>query len=160
MEFRLLGPVGVWDGGAPVPVGGSKPRTLLAALLLNRGAVVPAQRLVDVVWGEAPPDSARGLVQNYVSTLRRSLHRDDRDEIILTRPPGYLLRAEPAQLDLVRFERDVAAGREATAAGRYQEAAELNARTLKARIAVSGENSEETIIAELRVAVEIGRAHV
>jgi len=130
VEFRLLGPVGVWDGGAPVPVGGSKPRTLLAALLLNRGAVVPAQRLVDVVWGEAPPDSARGLVQNYVSTLRRSLHRDDRDEIILTRPPGYLLRAEPAQLDLVRFERDVAAGREAAAAGRYQEAADLLRRAL------------------------------
>jgi len=75
------------DGAAPVPVGGSKPRALLAALLLDLGTVVPAQRLVDVVWGEAPPDTARGLVQTYVSALRRALHRDRREEIILTRPP-------------------------------------------------------------------------
>src|SRR5262249_45695332 len=67
VEFRLLGPVEVRDGDATVPIGGSKPRALLAALLLDLGTVVPAQRLVDVVWGEAPPDTARGLVQTYVS---------------------------------------------------------------------------------------------
>jgi DNA-binding SARP family transcriptional activator len=125
VEFRLLGPVEVRDGDAPVPIGGSKPRALLAALLLDLGTVVPAQRLVDVVWGEAPPDTARGLVQTYVSTLRRALHRPGHDELILTRPPGYLLRAEPAELDLVRFGRDVAAGREAARVGRYEDAARL-----------------------------------
>jgi DNA-binding SARP family transcriptional activator len=130
VEFRLLGPVGVWDGGVPVPVGGSKPRALLAALLLDLGEVVPAQRLVDVVWGEAPPDTARGLVQTYVSALRRALHRDGAAEVILTSPPGYLLRAEPEQLDLVRFARDVAAGRRAAAEGRHAEAADLLRRAL------------------------------
>jgi DNA-binding SARP family transcriptional activator len=125
VEFRLLGPVEVRDGDAPVPIGGSKPRALLAALLLDLGTVVPAQRLVDVVWGEAPPDTARGLVQTYVSTLRRALHRPGQDDLILTRPPGYLLRAAPAELDLVRFGRDVAAGREAARVGRYEDAARL-----------------------------------
>ena len=125
MEFRLLGPVEVRDGDAAVPIGGSKPRALLAALLLDLGTVVPAQRLVDVVWGDAPPDTARGLVQTYVSTLRRALHRPGQDDVILTRAPGYLLRAEPAELDLVRFGRDVAAGREAARVGRYEDAAGL-----------------------------------
>ncbi len=125
MEFRLLGPVEVRDGDGPVPIGGSKPRALLAALLLDLGTVVPAQRLVDVVWGEAPPDTARGLVQTYVSTLRRALHRPGQDDPIVTQPPGYLLRAEPTELDLVRFGRDVAAGREAARVGRYEDAARL-----------------------------------
>jgi DNA-binding SARP family transcriptional activator/tetratricopeptide (TPR) repeat protein len=130
VEFRLLGPVGVWDGDVPVPIGGSKPRTLLAALLLDPGTVVPAQRLVDVVWGEAPPDSARGLVQNYVSALRRALHRPGTDEVILTRPPGYLLRARPEDVDLACFGRDAAEGRRAAADGRHADAADLLRRAL------------------------------
>jgi DNA-binding SARP family transcriptional activator/tetratricopeptide (TPR) repeat protein len=130
VEFRLLGPVGVWDGDVLVPIGGSKPRTLLAALLLAPGTVVPAQRLVDVVWGEAPPDSARGLVQNYVSALRRALHRPGTEDVIVTRPPGYLVRVRPEDVDLVRFGRDVAQGRRAAAEGRHRDAADLLRRAL------------------------------
>ena len=59
LEFRLLGAVEVWADGRPVPVGGAKPRTLLAALLLERERVVPVSRLIDVIWSDDPPDTAR-----------------------------------------------------------------------------------------------------
>ncbi|WP_143672012.1 AfsR/SARP family transcriptional regulator, partial [Streptomyces caniscabiei] len=90
LEYRLLGPVEVWTGGRRIPLGGPKPRALLAALLLRPGRVVSAGALIDTVWGDEPPDSARALVQTYVSGLRRALPAAA--EGIETRPPGYLLR--------------------------------------------------------------------
>ncbi|MFD0473287.1 winged helix-turn-helix domain-containing protein [Nonomuraea thailandensis] len=83
MEFRLLGPVEVWDGTQRVPLGGPKPRALLASLLLSPGRVVSVDRLVDLIWSDRVPGTARELVQTYVSALRRRL----RTEVIVTRPP-------------------------------------------------------------------------
>ena len=83
--------------------GGVGRRATLAALLLEPNRVVAADRLVDVLWGESPPPSARGSLQNHVWRLRRVL--GDRLE---TRAPGYLLRVEPEDLDLDRFRRLVA----------------------------------------------------
>src|SRR5689334_1027705 len=99
MDFRLLGPVEVWDAGAAVPLGGSKPRALLAALVLERGRVVSVHRLVDLLWDADPPPTATGLVQTYVSGLRRQLRRTGREDVIQTRPPGYLILAEPDEVD-------------------------------------------------------------
>jgi DNA-binding SARP family transcriptional activator len=120
MEYRLLGPVEVWNADELIDLGGTKPRTLLAALVLARGRVVPASRLVDVIWGDDPPRTAAGLVQSYVSALRKALPGDG---VIVTRTPGYLLRASPEQIDLVVFEQAVAAGRQAVADGRLVDAA-------------------------------------
>lgn len=128
MEFRILGPVEVWDGAQRLDLGGSKPRALLAVLLLYANQMVSTDHLVDQLWGEAPPPSARSLVQVYVSRLRQALHHS-RDQsasasVLATRPSGYLLRVEPGELDLDCFEGLTADARRAAADGDLEGAAE------------------------------------
>ncbi len=107
MEFRLLGPLEVLgDDGAPIPLGGKRPRALLTLLLLNANDVVSTDRLVDGVWGDQPPASAQSALQVHVHALRKALGADR----IVTQAPGYLVRAEPEELDVGRFERLVKAG--------------------------------------------------
>jgi DNA-binding SARP family transcriptional activator/tetratricopeptide (TPR) repeat protein len=128
MEFRILGPVEVWDGSQQLDLGGPKPRALLAVLLLQTNQVVPTDRLVDELWGEASPPTARNLVQVYVSRLRQALHRNRdgsaTDQVLVTRPSGYLLRVKPGELDLDRFEGLTTQARRAAADGDLKRAAE------------------------------------
>jgi DNA-binding SARP family transcriptional activator len=119
MEFRVLGPVEVAVEGAPVPVGGPKPRTLLALLAVRAGHVVPAEQLIDAIWGEEPPESARAAVHTYVSALRRALAED----VIVRGTGGYRLDVEQERVDLHVFTREVSAGKRAAAAGRLDRAA-------------------------------------
>jgi DNA-binding SARP family transcriptional activator len=51
MKFRILGPLEVEDDGRELALGGPKPRALLAVLLLHPNEVVPADRLIDELWG-------------------------------------------------------------------------------------------------------------
>jgi len=83
-----------------VELGGPKQRALLALLLLDAGRAVSTDRLIDALWGEEPPKTASTSLQNLVSQLRKVLGAD----LLVTKPPGYLLRAEPAQLDVKRAE--------------------------------------------------------
>ena len=76
MEFRILGPLEVLDGGAPVPLAGRNQRALLALLLLNAGEVVSTDRLSDGLWGAQPPRTASASLQNAVSQLRKLLGAD------------------------------------------------------------------------------------
>jgi predicted ATPase/DNA-binding SARP family transcriptional activator len=108
MEFRLLGPLDVVDGGRSLPLGGPKQRSVLAVLLLDAGRVVPAEQLIDELWGETPPATVAKIVQVYVSRLRKQIG----GERLLTRPPGYVADVAD-QLDLVRFERLLARARAA-----------------------------------------------
>src|SRR5881396_521076 len=107
MEFRILGPLEVWDGGREASLGGPKPRALLAVLLLHPNEVVPTDRLIDELWGEDSPDDAASALRVNVSRLRKALPND----VLTTRSPGYAIRVEPDQLDLLRFERLVDEGR-------------------------------------------------
>ncbi|MEV4411220.1 BTAD domain-containing putative transcriptional regulator [Catellatospora sp. NPDC049609] len=125
MEFRLLGPVSAHDGGQPVPLGGAKPKALLAALLLEHGRVVATGSLVDILWGDDPPDTARALIQTYVSTLRRALARHGAGDVITTASPGYVARVDPDTLDSAVFARLLGEGRAAAAAGDHPRAAAL-----------------------------------
>ena len=107
MEFRLLGPLEVvGDDGVPVALGGPRPRSLLAQLLLHPNEVVSTDRLIDAVWGESPPASAQNALQVHVHALRGALGADR----IVTRAPGYLVRVEPDEFDVDRFERLAASG--------------------------------------------------
>ena len=116
MEFRVLGPLEVRDGERVLPLGGAKQRAVLAILLLRHDEVVSRDRLVDGVWGDAPPASAAHTLEVYISRLRKALHRDGEPERLLTRPPGYLLRVGDDELDLQRLEALMEDARRALAA--------------------------------------------
>ena len=88
MEFRLLGPLEFVVDGHVVELPPGKPRALLVLLLLDAGRIVPLDRLVDALWGEQPPATARKNVQKYVSGLRKLLP----EAVLETRPPGYSQR--------------------------------------------------------------------
>ena len=105
MEFRILGPLEVADDGRLVALGGLKQRTLLALLLLTPNRPVSVDRLVDVLWSGDPPSGASNALQYHVSQLRKTLGDN---ASIVTQEPGYVIRVDSEQLDLLRFERLVA----------------------------------------------------
>ena len=107
MEFRILGPLQVLDEGRELPLGGAKQRAVLALLLLDPNRVVSRDRLIDELWHTDPPATAPTALQVYVSQLRKALGRD----LIMTQPPGYLIRVSDGELDLHRFELLVATAR-------------------------------------------------
>jgi DNA-binding SARP family transcriptional activator len=109
MDFRILGPLEVWDRGRPIELRRRKERALLAILLLRAGMPVYADELIDGLWGERPPRTARAALQNYVAQLRRALGPG----VLLSAAGGYLLDIRPGQVDLARFERLASSGREA-----------------------------------------------
>ena len=81
MEFRILGPLEVLDEGLPVPLGTLKERIVLAVLLLHANEVVSRERLIDDLWGAAPPPTAKKAVSVYLSKLRKTLARNGEDPI-------------------------------------------------------------------------------
>jgi peptide/nickel transport system substrate-binding protein len=116
--FRILGPLEVLDGDRAVALGGLQQRALLAILLLRPNEVISTDRLIDELWGEAPPPTARQTVQVYISQLRRAVTTNGATNgAIETRAPGYLLHVAAGQLDLDQFEELSASGRLALAAG-------------------------------------------
>ncbi len=106
--FRVLGPLGVEYDGRPVPIGSPLQRRLLAILLVHAGTVVSADRLVDLLWSDRPPAAAKQGLWTCVARLRHGLADpaggEGRD-LLLTRPPGYVLTVESPQIDAGRFER-------------------------------------------------------
>ncbi|HZQ64079.1 MAG TPA: BTAD domain-containing putative transcriptional regulator [Gaiellaceae bacterium] len=118
LEFRILGPLSVRVDGVAVAAGGPKQRALLALLLLSANRVVSRERLVEELFPEQSVNSADHALRNHVSRLRKVLSPSSADEPrLVARPPGYLLRVEPGELDLESFERAAAEGREALASG-------------------------------------------
>jgi DNA-binding SARP family transcriptional activator/class 3 adenylate cyclase len=112
VEYRILGALEVAVDGAVVPVGGSRERALLALLLLRANQVVPADTLVEELWGGRPTDAAENTLRVYVSRLRKSLRTAGADEVLVTQTPGYLLRVEHDELDAARFEASAATGKQ------------------------------------------------
>jgi DNA-binding SARP family transcriptional activator len=125
VDFRILGPLEVVDERGPVRLRAAKQRALLAILLLHRNEVVSADRLIDELWGDRPPKTARKTLQMHVSHLRRVLPPG----VLRTESPGYVLTVEPGELDLDRFEALVNQARSAapaTAARLLREALALS----------------------------------
>jgi predicted ATPase/DNA-binding SARP family transcriptional activator len=116
MRFGLLGPLAVWtDDGGLVPVPGLKVRALLADLLVHEGRPVPADRLIDDLWGEAPPGNPMGALSAKVSQLRRVLEDAEPGAraLVESRPAGYLLGAAAERVDARCFQALVERAREA-----------------------------------------------
>jgi DNA-binding SARP family transcriptional activator/pimeloyl-ACP methyl ester carboxylesterase len=119
MEFCVLGPLEAVVDGRALALGGTRQRALLARLLLDNGRTIGVDRLVDDLWGDPPPDTARKMIQVYVSRLRKLLP----DDTLHTRASGYEVTIPPDSLDLERFETHRAAGRAALEYGDHERAA-------------------------------------
>ena len=123
VRFAILGPVEARSSaGDQVPVGGPRPRSLLALLLLEAGHDISTGRLIDELYGEAPPGDAANALQAQVSRLRRKLGDQARIE---TRPAGYRLAIDPDRVDVHRFTRLTRDGRAALDDGDPGRAAKL-----------------------------------
>src|SRR3954454_15745261 len=116
-EFRILGTLeAVADDGEQLAVVGQKQRAVLALLVLRANEVVSKEFLVEALWGEHPPPTVTASLQNSISALRKILGND----VLVTRPPGYVLAVDPESIDLVCFERLVASARELESAERAE----------------------------------------
>ena len=113
IRFRILGPLEVEADGGEVRLGGQKPRALLALLLLHPNEVVPADRLIDELWGGDSREAGAGPLRVNVARLRKALP----EGVLTTRSPGYMVSVAPDELDLHRFERLVDEGRGLLARG-------------------------------------------
>src|SRR3954467_1077047 len=103
----------VADDGTLLPVRGSKQRAPPAALALHRGEAMNAERLIDVLWGDEPPGNPANALQALIANLRRALGA----EAVTRTDAGYSLAIAPDDVDIVRFEHLVVAGRRALATG-------------------------------------------
>src|SRR4051812_44186165 len=111
MRIDVLGPVEASVAGRPAALGGARPRSLLAVLALTPGRVVSRERLIDELWGDAPPARARESLQMHVSRLRKALGGDAAR--LAARAGGYVLELDPGAPDLDRWEAAVARARRA-----------------------------------------------
>lgn len=142
LSFRLLGPFEAWRHGQVIPPAAWRTRqtlTVLKVLLEERDRLVPAERLVDLVWPEASPTSGRNSLYAAVRTIRRVLEPDlrgaragGRSRFVKTLPEGYLFQSEGCAFDVDEFlqARQVAAtaedrGEHETALRAYQQAEAL-----------------------------------
>ncbi|MFL6121776.1 BTAD domain-containing putative transcriptional regulator [Actinophytocola sp.] len=119
MKFLVLGSLAVTDGTTPVDLGGVKQRAVLGYLLLHANQVVPNSRMLDALWDGQAPSTARKMVQNAVSAIRRMLAAAGTgcSAELVTHAPGYQLRIEPEDVDMHLFRSLVHKGRDAMASG-------------------------------------------
>lgn len=107
LEFRVLGPLEVRRNGDVIPIPAPKQRALLGVLLLHANEPVAQDELIDLLWGDDAPPSARASLQNQIHAIRRVLGA----EVVERHPAGYVVHVEPGRLDLERFEQLVVEAR-------------------------------------------------
>jgi DNA-binding SARP family transcriptional activator len=122
LEFRLLGPLEVVANGQIVEIGSARQRIVLSMLLLQANQEVPLGRLVDAVWADTPPTTAKSQIQTCVSALRRQLAGGGASCQIVTRSVGYSILVPDEALDVGRFGQLAAAGRVAAGEQHLDEA--------------------------------------
>ncbi|HEU4425154.1 MAG TPA: AfsR/SARP family transcriptional regulator [Pilimelia sp.] len=129
MYFRVLGPLDVQVNGSSLRLDSARQRTVLAALLASANDLVPLECLIDWCWPRRPPRSAIATIQAHICRLRRALEPDRPawapPGVLLRRAPGYLIRIGADELDMLRFERLIAAGRGALERDDPRRAADL-----------------------------------
>ncbi|GAB3667789.1 BTAD domain-containing putative transcriptional regulator [Actinocorallia lasiicapitis] len=106
--LRILGPLELTVDGRAIDLGGARQRIVLSMLAMQANRVASVDQLIDAVWADSPPTTARGQIQICISTLRKLFTAAGHPDAIETRPPGYLLRID--DLDKARFEELLAEG--------------------------------------------------
>jgi DNA-binding SARP family transcriptional activator/pimeloyl-ACP methyl ester carboxylesterase len=166
VEFRVLGPLELTAEGRPVGLAGARTRAVLAMLLVHANQVVSSDRLIEELWPGLPADKAAGSLQVRLSELRKALRSAGEAGRLATRPPGYLLRVAPGEMDALRFGQLAAeggaaleAGDAATAAQRLDQALGLwRGAALAGFEAVPSARAEAGRLEELRLAALESRA--
>jgi DNA-binding SARP family transcriptional activator len=115
VEFRVLGPLEVTADGQSLGLAGARTRAVLAMLIVHANQVVSSDRLIEELWPGQP--RAADSLQVRLSELRKVLRSAGEADRLATRPPGYLLRVTPTELDARQFEQLAAEGNAALAAG-------------------------------------------
>lgn len=113
--FGVLGPVAVRLPAGVIDVGEPRRRAVLGALLIEHGRAVRLDRLIALMWGNRPPQTARKAVQVYVSQLRRTLHPLVDHVCLETDGDAYRLTGPPEHVDLHVFRRLTASAAAETA---------------------------------------------
>src|SRR4051794_24337969 len=121
LDYRLLGPLQVYDQDGPLALGRRQQRAVLAILLLELNRTVSTDRLIEALWPDRPPGRPQTAIQGYVSGLRKLLGR----ETIVTSGGGYHLQGESDCLDALRFEKLLRRGEEALGRGQAGETVAL-----------------------------------
>ncbi|MQA04233.1 MAG: hypothetical protein GEV07_16400 [Streptosporangiales bacterium] len=125
VRCRILGPLAAEVAGAEVDLGGPRPRSLLAGLLLDVDRVVDPESLIAAIWGDRPPASARALLSVHVSALRKAfVAAGCADEVIETVGSGYRVRSDTVALDAHLAAQRIETARSAAGAGRHGDAEE------------------------------------
>ena len=127
--LAALGPLEAWQGGTPLSLGPPARRAVLGLLLLDPGALVRRDTIIDVLWGDAPPRTAVGLAQAHVSRIRKLLEPRKRcagsDRVLDSVGRGYRLILSGHELDLLAFRGLAAHAAAVLASGDVMAAAEL-----------------------------------
>ncbi|MGH3566951.1 MAG: AfsR/SARP family transcriptional regulator [Pseudonocardia sp.] len=129
MYLNLMGPLEVTEGGSTLTPTAAKPRQVLALLAASAGSMVSTEQLIDELWPEGPPRSAKTTMQTYVYHLRQVLSRSKEAargrKILATCPAGYILTVPRENVDVFRFLQIMADGREALRRGDAFQASDL-----------------------------------
>jgi DNA-binding SARP family transcriptional activator len=136
MHVYILGPVEFASADHEIALAGQRQRALVAALASEAGKVVSAEQLIDTLWGDRPPATARTKLQGHVSALRKALTGCEPGASsrwpLTTRPPGYLLSTDGVRVDLLEYRallaraaEEMEAGQVAAASGHLRTALRL-----------------------------------
>src|SRR5262245_29004848 len=102
-------------GGTRLGLGPLRQRAVLGLLLVHANHVISLDRLIDELWDGSPPSAATSSLQAYVSNLRRVLEPDRAPRapatVLVSQPPGYVLRCDPDAIDAWQFETLVTSAR-------------------------------------------------
>jgi predicted ATPase/DNA-binding SARP family transcriptional activator len=109
VRIALLGPVELSEGDRRIRLTGSKQHALVTLLALNAGRLLPVDRLVDALWGDAEPRDGVNALQHQVSRLREAVGR----ERVTWQGSGYVLEVPEDAVDVRRFEQLAVDGRAA-----------------------------------------------
>lgn len=126
VTFTLLGPLEIRKDDHDYAPTAPKILQLLAMLLLRAGEVVHIDSIIKELWAGEPPRSVRTTMQTYVYQLRKCITTNnlahDADKLLTTKPPGYVFRIEPHQVDVFQFQQLCAQGKDLFGQADYRKA--------------------------------------